>query len=307
MSQVFPAVTIDAHLHLGLLGFTPDGIIRYLDQHRLDKCWLMTWEEESPARASYVHCSADDVLAEHRRHPGRIVPMYAPDPRREDATAAVAGLRDRGFRGCAELKTTLDWQSPEMRDYLAAVAATGLPLLFHMEAASVRLEALESDGPLSRLLARAWNSERLGGFPARLARLLGRGPLAGWRRRRSTRLPAYLPGFASLELALRSFPGLAFIGHGPLFWRHVITGGATVRLMTDYPNLYIDTSAVSGFRGLSRNPAFARELLTRFKDRVLFGTDNRVLGQLGFLESLGLEPDALGLILGGNACRLVGE
>jgi len=299
-------VRVDAHMHLDLLGLTIDRIIGYLDEHGIDRCWLMTWEEESPAGPGYTPCPPDAVLDAHRRHPDRIVPMYAPDPRRDDARAAVAALRDRGFRGCAELKTTLDWQAPEMQAYLGAIAETRLPLLFHMEAESVLLEPLESEGPFSRLLARAWSSERFGGFPARLARLLTRGPLSGWRRRRELRLPSYLPGFAALELALRDFPGLAFIGHGPLFWRQLTPGGATLRLMGTYTNLHADMSAASGFRALARDPGFARDLLTRFRDRVLFGSDNRLLGQLGFLESLGLEPAVLARVTGGNACRLAG-
>jgi predicted TIM-barrel fold metal-dependent hydrolase len=309
------AVGVDAHLHLNLLGFDADRIIRYLDEQGLDRCWLMTWEEDSPSRAGYVHCSPESVLEVYRRHPDRIVPMYAPDPRQGDTRRALEQWRERGFRGCAELKTTLDWQSPEMQDYLAEVSATGMPLLFHMEANTEVVAALASDGRMSSLLARAYNSERMGGLPARLVRLLSRDcrPLAGWRRRRSTRLPAYLPGYASLELALRSFPDLVFIGHGPLVWQHIApergTGrsGATYRLLSEYPNLYIDTSAVSGFRALSRDPAFTRDLLSRFSHKVLFGSDNRLLGQLEFLRSLELASDELDRVLGGNACRLVGQ
>ena len=43
--------------------------------------------------------------------------------------------------------------------------------------------------------------------------------------------------------------------------------------MRTYPNLYADISAQSGFNAISRDKEFGVRFLTKFQDRILFGTD----------------------------------
>ena len=104
------------------------------------------------------------------------------------------------------------------------------------------------------------------------------------------------PGLPRLEHAVRSFPRLNFIGHGPGWWAsisgetdqkslggypkgHVRPGGAIDRLMKEYPNVYGDLSAGSGSNAISRDPRFGREFLIRRQDRICFGTDYLQPGQ----------------------------
>lgn len=104
------------------------------------------------------------------------------------------------------------------------------------------------------------------------------------------------PGLPNLEEAVKTFPKLSFIGHGPGFWASISgdielkdiggypkgpvkPGGALDRLMEKYPNLYGDLSAGSGAGAISRDTEFGREFMIRRQDRLLFGTDYLQPGQ----------------------------
>jgi hypothetical protein len=104
------------------------------------------------------------------------------------------------------------------------------------------------------------------------------------------------PGLPRLEHALREFPHVTFIGHGPGFWGSisgdatqedlggyptgpVAPGGALDRLMDAYPNLYGELSAGSGANSISRDLDFGRKFLVRRADRLMFGTDYLAPGQ----------------------------
>ena len=53
----------------------------------------------------------------------------------------------------------------------------------------------------------------------------------------------------------------------------MLEGGAVVRLFRQYPNLYGDLSAGSGYNAISRDPEFGYAFMDEFQDRLLFGTD----------------------------------
>jgi predicted TIM-barrel fold metal-dependent hydrolase len=76
-------------------------------------------------------------------------------------------------------------------------------------------------------------------------------------------------------------------------------------LLEQYPNLYADLSAGSGLRALSRDPAHARDFLTRFADRLLFARDYYGDELHTFLESLDLPKDVQEQIYFQNAQKLV--
>jgi uncharacterized protein len=137
------------------------------------------------------------------------------------------------------------------------------------------------------------------------------------------------PGLPRLEAALKTFPKLNFIGHGPGFWASIAgelkqqdlsgypkgkvpPGGALDRLMENYPNLFCDLSAGSGSNAISRDLEFGREFLIRRQDRILFGTDYLQPGQAVpqfdlFETQLNLPDDVFRKIARENALRLVGE
>lgn len=104
-------------------------------------------------------------------------------------------------------------------------------------------------------------------------------------------------GLPRLEKQLAKYPDLIFIGHSQPFWSEigpdvgidnrngypsvpVAEGGRIPALMRKYPNLHADLSAGSGFNAVSRDPAFGYSFIDEFQDRLYFGTDICMPGQL---------------------------
>jgi len=135
-----------------------------------------------------------------------------------------------------------------------------------------------------------------------------------------------LPGLPRLENAVRMFPKLNFVGHGPGWWASISggttqkdlggypkgpvkPGGAIDRLMAKYPNIYGDLSAGSGANSISRDLEFGREFLIRRQDRILFGTDylqpGQQVPQFQLFADLKLDAPVADKIFKSNATRLL--
>jgi predicted TIM-barrel fold metal-dependent hydrolase len=135
-----------------------------------------------------------------------------------------------------------------------------------------------------------------------------------------------LPGLPGLAHALRSFPSVNFIGHGPGFWASisgdvpkealggypkgkVFPDGALDRLFDAHPNLWGDLSAGSGSNALERDREFGRGFLVRRAERLLFGTDylkpGQEVPQFELLASFDLPAEVRARIERGNAARLL--
>jgi predicted TIM-barrel fold metal-dependent hydrolase len=87
---------------------------------------------------------------------------------------------------------------------------------------------------------------------------------------------------------LEKYPKVNFIGHAQTFWAYmdrncdpkamyprgkVTPGGLTDRYLTDYPNMFADTSAGSGLNFMFRDEDNARDFLARHQDKLMFGSD----------------------------------
>ena len=98
----------------------------------------------------------------------------------------------------------------------------------------------------------------------------------------------YNMGVKRLGAVLKAYPRTKFIGHADAFWANIsadydekdayptgpiVPGGITDKLLSDYPNLFADTSANSANNALSRDPAFTRDFLKRHQDKLHFGSD----------------------------------
>ncbi len=135
------------------------------------------------------------------------------------------------------------------------------------------------------------------------------------------------PGLPHLENAIRSFPKLNFIGHGPGWWASisgdvktqkdlhsypkgpVAAGGAIDRMMDKYKNIYGDLSAGSGNNSIARDKEFGRKFMIRRQDRLLFGTDylqpGQPVPQFENFDSIDLPKDVQDKIFKKNAERLL--
>ena len=96
-------------------------------------------------------------------------------------------------------------------------------------------------------------------------------------------------GLPRLEKTLKKYPKLKIIGHSQCYWSNIsstvteeewdgypkgpVKPGRIVELMREYPNLYGDLSAGSGFNAISRDPDFGYKFIEEFSDRLMFATD----------------------------------
>ena len=198
---------------------------------------------------SWCPQAVQEILLAAERFPDFIIPFMNVDPRQNsnspDANLShqIEYYKARGCRGIGEVTANLPFDDPLMENLFKHAEANELPLTFHI-------------------------APKQGGYYGIVDRL----------------------GLPLLEGALRKFPELKFFGHSQPFWAEisgdlkeeerntypkgdVVEGGAVVRLMRKYPNLYGDLSAGSGYNAVSRDPEFGHAFLTDFQDRLLFGTD----------------------------------
>jgi predicted TIM-barrel fold metal-dependent hydrolase len=91
-----------------------------------------------------------------------------------------------------------------------------------------------------------------------------------------------------MHRTLEKFPRVNFIGHAQTWWANVdknhlqpalypktkvTAGGITDRLLSDYPNMFGDTSAGSGLNFQTRDEGHARAFLAKHQDKLVLGTD----------------------------------
>src|SRR6266567_2101684 len=99
---------------------------------------------------------------------------------------------------------------------------------------------------------------------------------------------AFNMGIERFHKMVEKFPQAKFIGHAQTWWGNidrnhdqnamypkgpVTPGGITDRLLSDYPNVFADSSAGSGLNALLRDEEHARAFLARHQDKLMFGSD----------------------------------
>jgi uncharacterized protein len=314
---------IDSHLHANYNGLSLKDIIKYLDQQRIDACWLLTWEEVNPGHWEYTHLSVETVYQAYLEYPTRIIPFYAPDPHKELASSELENWCQKGIRGCGELKATLNWNSIEVKSILKTVAKLSLPIVFHMEE-SRHYEIPCSDAIFDKVLFYGLRTKRrIYQIPRYFLKVLSDKYTPLKNRAKDYYFPGYMLDFASLEASLKEYPSINFVGHGLMFWKYLAADGHNSdnalprgpingegiiwRLLRENPNLYADVSGLSGLNALTRDPQNARKFLSLFEDKILFGTDNFLRGQKAFLDSLKLNKSTYNRIYGVNAGRIMGD
>lgn len=314
---------IDAHLHIGLNDWTEKRLLNYLDEHGIEKAWVLTWDEVDPvAPMYYLPLDIDMVRRAFRQHPDRIVPFYAPDPARNDWKDRLQTRLDEGFAGCGELKVAYRWTDPRVIALLEFLDARRLPLIFHMERGrSIFVPRRDSgaDWLFKRLI-----NERFNGKAAHLVNSLEQktGFLRRYLQNRMVDSPGYLMDLGLLGQTVKKYQGITFIAHGPHIWNHFsvpekeylfiqkgrVNGeGALWKLLEEHENLCCDISGLTSYTALNRDLEFTRQFMERYHRRILFGTDNWELGLSEFLDRLSLDQGIMEQIMYKNAARITGS
>lgn len=273
---------IDVHTHIGTTWngnkeLTPDGLLRWMDDHDVEKSVLLPLT--SPESSSYLLLT-EPALAAAKAHPDRFIAFCSIDPRtslrggRKGFLDVIGRYVEQGAKGFGEHKVGLNFDDPLMMQIYDVCQELQIPLLFHMD------NQRGKDQPgLPRL------EHALATYPK--LNFIGHGP--GW-------WASISGGLTQKELA--SYPK-----------DKVRPGGAIDKLMEAYPNLYGDLSAGSGANSIGRDREFGREFMIRRQDRLLFGTDylqpGQPVPQFELFDSLDLPAEVAGKIYRGNAERVL--
>ncbi len=140
----------------------------------------------------------------------------------------------------------------------------------------------------------------------------------------------YNTGIERFHKVLEKFPRVNFIGHAQTWWANidknhkqeelypktpVTAGGISDRLLSDYANMFCDTSAGSGLNAFTRDEDHMRGFLARHQDKMIYGSDcNDTAGAgtkcqgaeiLAMIRKLSPSKETERKILYGNAKRLL--
>ena len=248
---------VDAHHHIGkdlLSGFSPftlDPIIHWMNENSVSQTILLSAVEYPQSFYSGrggATISHDEKLEKFEASNGRLLPFCTVHQDAFDSYKEIVGVlkrfRKRGVIGFGELKPRdKDWNpgylpldDPAMKRIYAACAEVGFPVLLHID----ERHAVDQ------------------------------------------------PGLPALEKVLKEFPDVIFIGHANGWWNSlsgdakalkgypegmIAPGGAAVKLLETYPNMYADLSANSGLNAIKRDPDFGIPFIIDHADKLLFGTD----------------------------------
>ena len=272
---------IDTHMHVGRLRWnkpeaTPEILIAKMDELDIEKAVLLPIE--NPEELDF-YVTTHMVLDVVRRYPDRFIPFCNIDPRHRypgkfDPRPILEEYIESGCKGFGENLAGIPIDDKMNQVIFGHCGELGLPMVLHFDVH----------------INRDWL------------------------------------GFPGLERMLQLYPDTIFIAHGPHFWSEisadatwadmsdyptgkVVPGGASDRLLTEYPNMYADLSAGSGNNALARDPAFARDFLERHQDKLLFATDylqpGQVVDNADTLRNSGISEAAMRKIGRENAIRLL--
>jgi uncharacterized protein len=248
---------IDVHHHLGSdlmtdsANFTFDPIIKWMNKNSVSQTVLLSPiqypETYYPTRAGNI-IRNDELLEKFQETNGRLLPFclvhYDAFSTTKEIVKVLKRFKKKGVIGFGELKPrdtsgnsgNIPLDDPRMKRIYAACAEVDFPVLFHID----NKHAVD------------------------------------------------IPGLPAMEKVLKEFPNVNFIGHANGWWNSITSdvkelkgypkgkispGGAAVKLLENYPNMYADLSANSGLNAITRDPEFGTKFLVDFSDKLMFGTD----------------------------------
>lgn len=244
---------------------TPEELLEMMDANGVDMAVCLC--SVNP-ECAYCFVIPEEVLAICADYPDRLIPFANLDPRMvtnspdADFSGLLQHYKEAGAKGIGEYSPNLPFDDPLNMNVFKQVEEVGLPLTFHI-------------------------APQVGGFYGCYDEL----------------------GLPRLEKVLQACPNLVLLGHSQPFWAEIsndvteqnrndyptgpVQPGRVVELMREYPNLYGDLSAGSGYNAISRDKEFGCQFLEEFQDRLFFGTDICNIPQdtpiVGYLRQLAQE------------------
>ncbi len=226
---------IDCHLHINHYDRTIEDTIVHMDATGTGKAFILPLETGEGG----VTLRTETVLHAYHRYPDRIIPFCQTDIRQPDVIERIRAFHLLGCRGIGEQKEHLPLKDRRVEAVIALCDELNWPITIHFQ-----------DGP-----------------------------------------NGYNQGIADdLETYLQRYKTVRIIGHAQSWWSHISAdvppaeetlyptgpvkpGGLLDRLLGEYPNLYGDMSAGSGFNALSRDEDFTAGFIERNSRQLLFGSD----------------------------------
>lgn len=253
---------IDMHTHIGDLRslanmqrkpVTIDDLVARLDDEGIDWAVLLPW----PASPEGLHFPGlfqpePDMLAQIRagqRYPNRIILFGNVDPRwggntgKTDFSYLFERFVEMGCVGIGEIGANLLYDDPRVVNLFRQCGEWQFPVTIHATGVGEGQYGLIDE-----------------------------------------------PGSPHLLHLLQQAPHTVIIGHGPGFWAQISADaspsdllgypkgpireeGMVQKLLRDFPNMYADISAGSGYNALTRDPEYGVRFLNEFQDKLMFGTD----------------------------------
>lgn len=280
---------IDFHTHIGKIFYgkkvlTARKLVETMDKNGINKTVVLPIENPEE---THWYSTTDYVLRNCKRYSDRLIPFCNVDPRRgannekENITEKIIEeYVKKGAKGFGEILANLPFNDKRMKKIYRICGELKLPVVFH-----------------------------LGGVPGRSKNGL-----------------TDEIGLPLMESVLNEFSDTVFVAHGPGWWAEISADvtpedrdgypkgkiekeGKVVYLLENYPNIYADLSAGSGYNALTRDDDFGIEFLNRCYEKLLFATDYLYSGQpldiVGYIKSVRISANKKRKIMTGNAEKIL--
>jgi predicted TIM-barrel fold metal-dependent hydrolase len=226
---------LDCHLHINHSARSLADTIQHMDATGTDKAIILPLETGEGG----VLLKPDTVLEAYRQYPERIIPFCQCDVRQPNTFQRIREYQRLGCRGVGEQKEHVPLNDRRIEGLMALCNELNWPLTLHFQ-----------DG--------------MNGFNQGLAEHLE--PYL--KRYKKVRILAHAQTWWANISAEVPPPEQTLYPKGP-----IKPGGLVDRLLRDYPNLYADLSAGSGYNALTRDEAFTAGFLERHRKQLVFGSD----------------------------------
>ena len=234
---------IDFHTHIGQFGRSAEHVIKHHRYYGGGKSVVLPIEPGDSMATEVLDDSwaTEHALAAYDTYGDEIIPFCHVNPLALDALDQIRRYHATGkVRGFGEHKVRLAVDHPISMDIYRLCGEYGWPVLLHLQYRD------------------------------------------------------YNYNFEDFEAVLKACPETIFIGHATSWWANVsadapsdyrapdyesyptgpvVRVGLTDRLLEEYPNIYGDISAGSGFGALSRDREFGRDFVRRHRSKLLWATD----------------------------------